>query len=100
MSLSGGRVAAALAAVLAVGVAVVYVRLMQDQGDDPPLWALALFLAGVVASVVAAARPGSVAPLVALCVLALLTLLSLLSVGVLLIPSLLLIGYACARWGA
>lgn len=85
------RAAAAAAAVLVVAVIGVYVAIMRDQGDAPPVWVLTLFLAGAGAACVAAARPATQAALVALVVLVPMSLLSLLSIGVLLLPSILLL---------
>jgi hypothetical protein len=91
------RVAAVLAAVLAAAVMGLYVSIMRQQGDDPPPWVLALFLVGVGAALVAAVRPTTPTALVALVVLGLLALLSLFSIGLLLVPSVALLGLACVR---
>lgn len=89
------RVAAALAAALATGVLALYAQLMRDQGDAPALWVVALFAAGIGACCVGAVLPRSWATLVALVILGLLTLLSLPSIGMFLLPSVLLLVLAC-----
>ena len=86
------RVAAGLAALLALAVLVVYLGILRGQGDDPPLWVLALFLLGIAAALVAAVRGSRTAALVGLCALGSLALVSLLSIGLLLVPSVVLLG--------
>ena len=91
------RVAALLAAVLAAGVLLLYVRILQEQGDAAPPWVLGLFGVGVGAAAVSAARPATLPLVVALVVLGLLTVLALLSIGVLLLPSVALLGFVLVR---
>lgn len=92
------RAACALAAVLAVAVAVFYLAVLRSQdGDQAPVWVLALFLLGTAGAVTAAARPGTPPVLAALLFLGVLTLVSLASIGVLLLPSLVLLSYVLVR---
>lgn len=93
------RLAALAAALVATAVLFLYVRVLRGQGDDPPVWAVALFLTGIAAAVVNAALPTPIAAIVALGTLGLLTVLSLLTIGLLLVPALLLLGLPLA-WRA
>jgi hypothetical protein len=86
-----------MAAGLAAAVLGLYISIIRQQGDDPPPWVLALFFAGVGAALLAGVRPTTSAVLVALVVLGVLTLLSLLSIGLLLVPSVVLLGIAYVR---
>jgi hypothetical protein len=91
------RVAAAAAAVLAAAVMGLYIAIMRDQGDDPPPWVLAIFLVGIGAALLTAVRPTTRAALAALVVLSVLMVLSLLTIGVLLVPSVVLLAVAYVR---
>lgn len=87
------RPAALGAALIAAAVLFLYVRVLRDQGGDPPVWVTALFLIGIAASLVTAARPTPATATVALGTLGLLTVLSLLTIGALLVPALLLLAF-------
>ena len=91
------RPAACVAALLAAGVLVLYLGILRAQSEDPPAWVLGLFVVGVAAALVAAVRGSRTAALVALCALGPLALVSLLSIGLLLVPSVVLLALSYGR---
>jgi hypothetical protein len=91
------RTAAVSAAVAAAAVMGFYVSIVGQQGDDPPLWVLAVFAVGIGAALLTSVRPTPPAALVALVALGVLTVLSGASIGLLLVPSVGLLGLAYVR---
>jgi hypothetical protein len=82
--------------VLAAGVLALYLDVLRGEADDAPLWVLAVFGAGIGSAVVSAVRGSRTAALVGLVVLGPLVLVSLRSIGLLLVPSVVLLGVSCA----
>jgi hypothetical protein len=85
--------------VLAAGVLILYLGILRGEADEPPPWVLALFAVGIGAAVAAAGRGSRTAVLVGLVALGPLALVSLRSIGLLLVPSVVLLGisYAAGR---